>query len=109
MRKSSARSKRRAISLLERGSMFVLDTNLIIAAVKSGWIRSTDLLITILLSDATLFVDKELLFEYKKYIHKILGLYHMFVFVHNHAHLIDPTPTALDTCKPLFSKAQLYE
>ena len=53
--------------MLKRDSRFVLDNNLIIAAIKSGWTRSTDLLFTMMLSDATLLVDKELLFEYEKY------------------------------------------
>ena len=60
--------------MLKRDSRFVLDNNLIIAAIKSGWKRSTGLLFTLLLSDASIFVNKELLFEYEKYIYKILGV-----------------------------------
>lgn len=101
------RSKRRATDLLERDSKFVLDTNLIIAAVKSGWTRSTDLLFTILLSDATLFVDRELHLEYEKYIHKILGLYHLFLFIQTRTYPIDPSAKALDTCRPFFPETQL--
>jgi hypothetical protein len=58
--------------LLKRDSRFLLDNNLIIAAIKSGWTRSTDLLFTMMLSDAALLVDNELLFEYEKYIQRIL-------------------------------------
>jgi hypothetical protein len=49
--------------LLRRDSRFVLDNDLMIAAIKSGWKKSTDLLFTILLSDAAIYVNKELLFS----------------------------------------------
>jgi hypothetical protein len=67
--------------LLRSDSRFVLDNNLIIAAIKSGWKKSTDLLFTILLSNAAIYVNKELLFEYEKYINKILGLPHLFLLI----------------------------
>ena len=69
--------------MLKRDSRFVLDNNLIIAAVKSGWTRSTDLLFTMMLSDATLLVNKELLFEYEKYIQRILGIPHLYIFINS--------------------------
>ena len=42
--------------LAKSDSKFVLDNNLIIVAIKSGWTRNTDLLFTMMPSDATLLV-----------------------------------------------------
>ena len=82
--------RRRATGLLRRDSRFVLDNNLVIASVKSGWTRSTDLLFTIILSDAELYGDLELLNEYEKYIHEFLGVSPLFVLLRNRITLVDP-------------------
>jgi hypothetical protein len=95
--------------LLGRDSRFVLDNNLIISAIKSGWKRSTDLLITLLLSDAAIFVNKELLFEYEKYINRILGLPHLFRLIQKRSVLIDPSTDALCVCKPFFPDSEFAD
>jgi len=95
--------------LLGRDSRFVLDNNLIISSIKSGWKRSTDLLFTLLLSDATIFVNKELLFEYEKYINRILGLPHLFLLIQNRSVLIDPSTDALRVCKPFFPESEFAD
>jgi hypothetical protein len=92
--------------LLKRDSRFLLDNNLIIAAIKSGWTRSTDLLFTMMLSDAALLVDNELLFEYEKYIQRILGLPHLFILINNRSYLVDPSNESLLACKPFFPQSQ---
>ena len=92
--------------MLKRDSRFVLDNNHIIAAIKSGWTRSTDLLFTMMLSDAMLLVDKELLFEYEKYIQRILGLHHLFILINNRSYLVDPSNESLLACKPFFPESQ---
>ena len=92
--------------MLKRDSRFLLDNNLIIAAIKSGWTRSTDLLFTMMLSDAMLLVDKELLFEYEKYIQRILGLHHLFILINNRSYLVDPSNESLLACKPFFPESQ---
>lgn len=92
--------------MLKRDSSFVLDNNLIIAAVKSGWTRSTDLLFTVMLSDATLLVNKELLFEYEKYIQRILGIPHLFILLNSRSNLVDPSTESLLACKPFFPESQ---
>ena len=89
-----------------RGSRFVLDNNLIIAAVKSGWTKSTDLLMTVLLSDAELFVNDELLLEYKRYIHRVLGVYHLYLLISNRAQNINPSQQNLEACRPFFPESQ---
>lgn len=92
--------------MLGRDSRFVLDNNLVIAAIKSGWTRSTDLLFTILLSDAELYGNDELLHEYEKYIHKFLGLYHLYILMQNRIFIIDPPTESLMACKPYFPENQ---
>lgn len=92
--------------MLRRDSRFVLDNNLVIASIKSGWTRSSDLLFSILLSDATLFVDVELLFEYEKYINKIIGLPHLFLLLKRRARLANPSNDSLFACKQFFPENQ---
>ena len=104
--KSRRSLRKRATSLLKRDSRFVLDNNLIIASVKSGWTRSTDLLFTIILSDAELYGNLELLNEYEKYIHKFLGVYPLFVLLRNRIALVDPGIDSLMSCKPYFPESQ---
>lgn len=89
--------------MLGRDSRFVLDNNLIISAIKSGWKRSTDLLFTRLLSDTAIFVNKELLFEYEKYINRILGLPHLFLLIQKRSVLIDPSTDALSRLQAVLS------
>ena len=95
--------------MLGRDSRFVLDNNLIISAIKSGWKRSTDLLFSLLLSDATIFVNKELLFEYEKYINRILGLPHLFLLIQKRSVLIDPSTDALCVCRPFFPVSEFAD
>jgi predicted nucleic acid-binding protein len=95
--------------LLRRDSRFVLDNNLIIAAIKSGWKRSTDLLFTLLLSDASIFVNKELLFEYEKYINKILGMPHLFLLIQRRSILIDPSMDSLLICRRFFPESEFAD
>lgn len=85
--------------MLKSDSKFVLDNNLIIAAIK-------DLLFTIMLSDATLLVDKELLFEYEKYIQRILGIPPLFILMNSRSYLVDPSNKSLLACKPFFPESQ---
>ncbi len=95
--------------MLKRDSRFVLDNNLIIAAIKSGWKRSTDLLFTLLLSDATICVNNELLFEYEKYINKIIGLPHLFLLIQRRSTLIDPSIDALLACRQFFPESEFAD
>ncbi len=95
--------------MLKRDSRFVLDNNLIIATIKSGWKRSTDLLFTLLLSDAQIFVNKELLFEYEKYINKILGVPHLFLLIQRRSILIDPSMDSLRVCRPFFPESEFAD
>lgn len=92
--------------MLKKGSRFVLDNNLVIAAVKSGWTKSTNLLMTIMLSDADLFVNEELLLEYERYIHRVLGLYNLYLLITNRAQQIDPSLQSLEACRPFFPESQ---
>ena len=95
--------------MLGRDSRFVLDNNLIIAAIKSGWKRSTGLLFTILLSDASIFVNEELLFEYEKYINKILGVPHLFLLIQRRSILIDPSIDSLLICRRFLPESEFAD
>ena len=61
---------------------------------------------TLLLSDADLFVNDELLLEYEKYIHRVLGLCHLYLLISNRAQRIDPSRRSLDVCRPFFPESQ---
>jgi len=60
----------------------------------------------LLLSDADLFVNDELLIEYEKYIHKALGFYHLYMLLQNRTHLIDPSHKNLEICRRFFPEGQ---
>lgn len=79
---------------------------MVIAAVKSGWTRSTNLLMTLLLSEADIFVNDELLLEYEKYIHRVLGLYNLYLLLQNRTLLVDPSQKSLETCRSFFPESQ---
>jgi hypothetical protein len=51
-----------------------------------------------LLSDASIFVSKELLFEYEKYINRILGMPHLFHLIQKRSILIDPSMDSIRIC-----------
>ena len=95
--------------MLRRDSRFLLDNNLIIAAIKTGWKRSTDLLFTIFLSDASIFVNKELLFLNKLYINEILGLPHLFLLIQRRSILVDPSIDALLACRKFFPESEFAD
>jgi hypothetical protein len=59
-----------------------------------------------ILSDATLLVNKELLFEYEKYIQRILGIPHLFILIKSRSYLVDPSNESLQACKPFFPESQ---
>jgi len=61
---------------------------------------------TLLLSDADLFVNDELLLEYERYIHRVLGLCHLYLLISNRAQRIDPSRQSLDVCRPFFPESQ---
>jgi len=54
-------------------------------------------------------VNKELLFEYDKYINKILGVPHLFLLIQSRSILIDPSMDSLLTCKQFFPKSEFAD
>jgi predicted nucleic acid-binding protein len=92
-----------------RGSRFFLDNNFVIAAVKSGWRESTELLMALLLGDAELYANDELLLEYERYIRKALGLKNLYVLIQNRAILVNPSNESLEICRPFFPSSQLAD
>jgi hypothetical protein len=56
--------------LPERNIKFLIDTNLFVAAVKSGQTRSTDLLVKLIEGPWDLVADEILISEYERYSRK---------------------------------------
>lgn len=50
-----------------RSTRFLLDTNVFIAATKSGWTRTTDLVLRLIEGEEDLIADEALIGEYRKY------------------------------------------
>jgi hypothetical protein len=92
--------------LLERGSRFFLDNNVVIAAVKRGWRESTELLMALFLSDVDLYANDELILEYERYIQKVLGLNHLYVLIQNRIIVFNPSNDSLKICRPFFPDSQ---
>ncbi len=59
----------------ERCTRFLIDSNLFIAAVKSGWTKSSELLSTLLDGSTDLVANKALLAEYEKYAQQLEAEY----------------------------------
>lgn len=59
--------RKRATGLRERSTRFLLDTNVFIAAAKSGWTRTTDLVLRLVEGDEDLIANDALVGEYRKY------------------------------------------
>lgn len=78
-------------------------------AKEQSWKKSADLLFTLLLSDTQIFVNKELLFEYEKYINKILGMPHLFLPIQRRSILIDPSMDSLRACRPFFPENEFAD
>ena len=67
----------------ERCTRFLIDSNLFIAAVKSGWTRSSELLSALLDGSAELVASKALLAEYEKYAQQ-LEVEYIFFYQQDH-------------------------
>jgi len=79
----------------------VFDYNLFIAAVKSGWTASTDLIFNLLESSADLFADEILFFEYEKYAN-VLGAYDLFDLLKKRIIEINPSQDEITICEGYF-------
>lgn len=87
----------------DKNTRFLIDTNLFVAASKSGWTKSTDLLITLLEGPWDLVADNMLISEYERYAEKfdasdLLALLKLKIIV------IEQSEEDVAACKPFLSE-----
>jgi len=91
--------------LPERCTRFLIDSNLFIAAVKSGWAKSSELLSVLLDGSFELVANKALLAEYEKYAQELEAEY-IFVYLKSRIILTDQSEDEVHRCKPFFPESQ---
>jgi len=91
--------------LQEKCTRFLIDSNLFIAAVKSRWTRSSELLALLLDGPAELVANGALLSEYEKYAME-LGAEYIFSYLKSRVILIDQSEEEVERCKPFFPDNQ---
>ncbi len=91
-----------------RGSRYLLDNTVFIAAVKHRWTKSTELIYHLLNSPAELFANELLLFEYEKYA-KTLGTYELLNYLKKAVILANPSQEEIDICAPFFPESELSD
>ena len=92
----------------ERCTRFLIDSNLFIAAVKSGWTKSSELLSTLLDGSTELVANKALLAEYEKYA-QLLEAEYIFFYLKSRIILIDVFEEKIEECRPFFPESQFSE
>ena len=114
MRKRLTRLRRR------RSRRFLLDTNVFIAAFKSGWTRTTELLLELLTNkEYELVGNSVLLEEYRRWglklslenpaLQELVTI--LYSLLKNKIKIVEPDREHLETCMPYFpesEKADLY-
>jgi predicted nucleic acid-binding protein len=91
-----------------RGSRYLLDNTVFIAAVKRRWTKSTELIYHLLNSPAELFADDLLIFEYEKYA-KTLGTYELLKYLKKAVILVNPSQEEIDICALFFPESELSD
>lgn len=92
----------------ERCTRFLIDSNLFIAAVKSGWTKSSELLSTLLDGSTELVANKALLAEYEKYAQQLEAEY-IFFYLKSRIILIDVSEEKVQECRPFFPESQFSD
>jgi predicted nucleic acid-binding protein len=100
--------RRKATSLPERNSSYLIDNTVFIAAVKKGWTKSTELILHLLDNSAELLADELLIFEYEKYA-KILGTYELLYHLKRSVIQVNPSQEEIDICAPFFPESELSD
>lgn len=91
-----------------RSSRYLLDNTVFIAAVKSGWTRSTELVYNLLDGPAELFADELLIDEYEKYA-EALGASDLLNYMKKVVIHLNPTQAEIDACAPFFPERELSD
>lgn len=92
----------------ERCTRFLIDSNLFIAAVKSGWTKSSELLSALLDGSAELVANKALLAEYEKYAQQLEAEY-IFLYLKSRIILISVSDEDIQRCKLFFPESQFSD
>jgi predicted nucleic acid-binding protein len=82
-------------------SRYLIDNNIFIAATKTGWTRSTDLLVHLLDGPNELICDEVLFFEYSKWA-KIVGVHDLFNYLERRVIINNPIEGEISKCAPFF-------
>ena len=85
----------------ERSTRFLIDTNLFVAAVKSGKTKSTELLVRLIEGIDELVADDILISEYERYALKFEALGFLRL-IRNRVVIIEQSEEDILRCKPYF-------
>ena len=85
----------------ERSIRFLIDTNLFVAAVKSGKTKSTELLVRLIEGIEELVADDILISEYERYALKFEAL-GFLKLIRNRVVIIEQSEEEIIRCKPYF-------
>ena len=91
-----------------RGSRYLLDNTVFIAAVKHRWTKSTELVYHLLDSQAELFANELLIFEYEKYA-KTLCTYELLEYLENAVIRVNPSQEEIDICATFFPDSEISD
>ena len=91
----------------ERCTRFLIDSNLFIAAVKSGWTKSSELLSTLLDGSTELVANKALLAEYEKYAQQLEAEY-IFFYLKSRIILIDVSEEKSTRVQAILSRKPVF-
>jgi predicted nucleic acid-binding protein len=100
-------SKKRATGLHERNTRFLLDTNVLIAAAKRGWMRTTDLILRLVDGEEDLIANEALIGEYRKYA-RDLGNYGQLLLdqLLQDVVVLEISDEVIARCEPFFPEGQ---
>jgi predicted nucleic acid-binding protein len=91
-----------------RSSRYLLDNTVFIAAVKRKWTKSTELIYHLLDSQAEIFANELLIFEYEKYA-KTLGTYELLTYLKKAVIEVNPSQDEIDTCGAFFPESEMSD
>lgn len=100
----------RATGLHARSTRFLLDTNVFISASKSGWTRTTDLVLRLIEGEEDLIANEALIGEYRKYAdtlgHNGQILFHRLL---QDIAVLEVSEEAISQCMPFFPEKAMAD
>lgn len=93
----------------EKSTGFLIDTNVLIAAVKKGWTRTTDLILNLLMNpDFEIVANDVLLAEYEKY-SKGLNAEAFLAFLKVRISMVNPSEDDIGNCRSHFPENEVAD